>query len=152
MNSQEDQPTEPTMLDTAVRNPNGTFAAGGVGNPSGYNGREAGWQPYGIRIQKWLAMPAEEVHRIMNSPQSIKKLSTIDVICLRHVANMIKGNDIHREREAMLDRVQGKVKQTTALEGPDGKPLFDPKVGPVVAASEEEALAAFNDTVRRAST
>ena len=68
-------------------------------------------------------MPIEDLRRIANSPEEIKKLSVIDGVCVRHAANMLKGAETRKEREALLDRMEGKPTQTTVLQNPDGGPL-----------------------------
>lgn len=83
----------------------------------------AGWQPYRVRMQKWLNMPVSEIRRIARSPSEVKNLSGIDAACLRHMVNMISGLDTRHEREALLDRMEGKPKNTTVLQNPDGGPL-----------------------------
>lgn len=101
-----------------IRDAKGRFLPGCSGNPNGAPGT---WQPYRLRLNKWLDMSAEEFNKIANSPSEIKKLSMIDVVCVRHVANMVKGEDVRQERGQALDRIEGKVTDKTEITGKDGE-------------------------------
>jgi hypothetical protein len=109
------------MAGTEVRNPDGTFAAGNVSNPEGKNGHLPGWQRYGDRLQKWLNMPVTELLALAGDEKRKAELSTIDAICVQHVANSIAGKNILPERKELIDRIEGTPKQT--ISGDKDNPL-----------------------------
>lgn len=89
----------------------GSIKKGDVRNPEGKNGHNVGWQPYGKRIQKWLAMTDEEFDAIANDPKERRRLSQIDQVCVDHVQAMRNGEEKRPERESALDRIEGKPKE-----------------------------------------
>jgi len=102
----------------------GQFLPGESGNPTGNNGHNVGWQRYGDRLQKWLALPAGEIAAIVQDEQKLKALSSIDAVCVRHVANMIGGKNTLAALKEALDRIEGTPKQTIAHSGTDeGAPI-----------------------------
>jgi hypothetical protein len=107
----------------ADRNEDGTFAPGNKANPTGANGHLKGWMRYGDRLQMWLERNAEEIGTYFeNDGAELKKLSTIDAVCCVHARNMLVGSDTRSEREAALDRIEGKPKQVVAHGGDKDNP------------------------------
>lgn len=90
------------------RDENGCLLPGHTANPDGNNGHNKGWQRYGTRIQKWLHLNGDEVNEILNDKSRLGKLSTIDIICLKHIQGTMVGEKIKDERESLLDRIEGK--------------------------------------------
>ena len=87
----EKQEVRPGMSEDANRNEDGKFKAGNNANPEGINGHLEGWQRYGTRLQKWMAMPGEEIARLVGSTAERNKLSSIDIACVRQAAAIIGG-------------------------------------------------------------
>lgn len=107
------------------RNSDGTFANGNTighdANPEGKNGHLTGWQRYGDRLQKWLSLSKEEIEKLVASPE-YNKLSSIDIGCVRHVAEIVGGPGWLEALEKGLDRIEGKPKQTVAHGGDPNNP------------------------------
>lgn len=101
----------------------GRITEGTVLNPEGNNGHLTGWQRYGDRLQKWLNMPLAELKVLVTNQPELDRLSTIDVVCVRHASNMISGDNTLRERKEALDRIEGTPKQTVQLQGDKDKPV-----------------------------
>ena len=95
-----------------TRDANGRLLPGCTANPEGNNGQKKGWQPYGERLQKWLARPAQEIKDLIDDREKLGALSSIDVACVRHVVGMLFGKETLKYLEAGLDRIEGKAKQT----------------------------------------
>jgi hypothetical protein len=103
---------------------NGQLLPGHTANPEGKNGHLQGWQRYGARLEKWLALPPAEIAAYFeNDGEKLKQLSSIDAVCVRHVSNMLTGTDMRAEREAGLDRIEGKPKQVVAHGGDPDNPM-----------------------------
>ena len=134
-----------------LRDELGRWLPGSTGNTAGTNGTSGHWQPYSERLKKWFEMPIEELRALARNRKELRKRSAIDVACIMHVAGTIRGqaHDRRAERESAIDRIEGTVKKRNEITGADGKPLFDPKAPPVVAATEEAAFAAMQETIRR---
>ena len=102
----------------AQRDENGRLLPGAVINPEGNNGHNVGWQRYGLRVQKWLELPSAEIAKYADpatGEAEISKLSVIDAICVRHVLNTLAGKNVLKERHELLNRIEGKPKQTIDL-------------------------------------
>lgn len=99
------------MQENETRNPDGTFKAGVSGNYSGTNGHNAGWQRYGDRLQKWLAMPFLELRALIDDIDNFNKLSTIDCVCAQQAYDMRSGVNKRIEREDALNRIEGRPTQ-----------------------------------------
>ena len=111
------------MNDFVERNARGRWVKGTTPNPEGKNGREKGWQPYGIRVQKWLNMSAEEVIAIYKDKEKMTKLTSIDLVCVKQVVGMLGGPKSIEERETCIDRIEGKSCQSTTIKGDGESPL-----------------------------
>jgi len=98
-----------------TRNPDGTWPRGQSGNPAGVNNRARGWQRYGERVQKWLDMPIKDLLALATDEQAKSELSTIDAICVQHIANSVTGKQVLPERKELLDRIEGAPKQVIDL-------------------------------------
>lgn len=101
-----------------------------------------GWQPYGRRLQKWLDMPVAELLAMAQDEEGKKNLSTIDAICVQHVANALIGKMALPERREMLDRIEGTPKQTIEHQGSSDQPLY-----PTETKSVEDAGKAYMDAI-----
>jgi hypothetical protein len=100
------------------RSKKGQLLPGNTANPTGSNGHHLiGWQRYGHRVQKWLAMPLAEVVALAQDEKAMAKLSTIDAICVRHVVNSVSGATVLPERRELLDRIEGSPRQTVEVNG-----------------------------------
>ena len=104
------------------RRPDGTFAPGNNANPEGKNGHLAGWMRYGDRLQKWLALPGDEIAALVSNSEERMKLSSIDIACVRQAAAIIGGDAWLEALEKGLDRIEGKPKQTFAHGGDPDNP------------------------------
>ncbi len=96
------------MQDGVLRNEKGQLLPGQTANPSGVNGHAKGWMKYGDRLQGWLQKPVSEVLGLLNDAERYERLSSIDAVCVQHVANMLQGKDTVAQREKGLDRIEGK--------------------------------------------
>jgi hypothetical protein len=110
------------MNEDTGREPDGRWKEGYAPNPEGKNGHLKGWQRYGDRLQKWLAMPGEEIARLVQSTEERNKLSSIDIACVRQAAAIIGGEQWLEALERGLDRIEGKPKQTHAVAGDPNNP------------------------------
>lgn len=99
------------MQDGVLRNEKGQLLPGQTANPSGVNGHAKGWMKYGDRLQGWLQKPVSEVLGLLNDAERFERLSSIDAICVQHVANMLQGKETITQREKGLDRIEGKAMQ-----------------------------------------
>jgi len=127
------------MQEEVQRNEDGTWPEGQSGNPSGSNGHNKGWTRYGDRLQKWLAKSNEEIEAIIADKTQFRKLSSIDVICVKHVAKMMGEEWYARlERECGLDRIEGRAIERVEQTGKDGSPLLNGNA--VLTVDERAAL------------
>jgi len=111
--------------DDPNRKPDGTFAEGNNANPEGNNGHLEGWQRYGTRLQRWLLKNGEEIAKeFEDDGKSLMKRPVIDIACIQHAKDMITGEPETRQRarEAAIDRIDGKPKQTVAHGGDPDNP------------------------------
>lgn len=101
------------------------IAPGEVINPEGKNGHTKHWQPYGIRAKHWLdKLTFAALRALSQDIDEMDKLSSYDAIIIRHLANTLSGDDIRQEREALLDRIEGKPKTTLEMGAiPGGAPI-----------------------------
>ena len=86
-------------------NADGTFAPGNNANPTGKNGHLEGWQRYGDRLRKWLALPGDEIAELVSNGEKRNKLSSIDIACVRQAAAIIGGEQWLEALERGLDAV-----------------------------------------------
>jgi hypothetical protein len=100
----------------------GPAKPGEARNPEGKNGHLAGWQRYGDRLQRWLAMPGDEIAALVGDSAARMKLSSIDIACVRQAAAIIGGEEWLEALEKGLDRIEGKPKQTVAHGGDPNNP------------------------------
>jgi len=95
-------------------------------NPEGNNGHIEGWQPYGVRLKTWLGKSGEEFEQLAGDPAALKKRPLIDIVCAQHVRDMTDSGTPpevrHKAREAAIDRMDGKPKQTVAHGGDPDNP------------------------------
>jgi hypothetical protein len=82
-----------------------------------------GWQRYGTRLQKWLALSGEEIAELVSNGEKRNKLSSIDIACVRQAAAIIGGEQWLDALEKGLDRIEGKPLNRNELSGPNGGPL-----------------------------
>lgn len=80
---------------------------GEVRNPEGKNGHLKGWQRYGDRLSGWLALPGDEIARLVGSSEERNKLSSIDIACVRQAAEIIGGAAWLEALEKGLNRIEG---------------------------------------------
>lgn len=99
------------MSEIDNRKADGTFGANNNANPEGKNGHNTGWQRYGDRLQKWLAMPFTELQMIIDDVPNFNKLSTIDCVCAQQAYDMRSGVNKRLEREDALNRIEGRPTQ-----------------------------------------
>lgn len=134
--------TQLQVIDTN-RKADGTFAPGNKANPTGENGHTKGWQRYGTRILKWLEMPVGDIAALAQNEEELAKLSSIDAICVQHVANAMHGRNVLAERRELIDRIEGTPKQTIEHQGSPDQPLY-----PAVTNTVEEAARAYQDALK----
>lgn len=106
------------------QNPDGTFKEGNKANPEGKNGHREGWQPYGIRSAYLLnKFTPDEIKDILTDPDKRKDVSTYDFIILTHIFGTYAGEDRRKEREQLIDRIEGKASQPIKFSGDKDNPL-----------------------------
>jgi len=113
------------MSETLIRrNEKGHFLKGFVANPNGEGGRKANcWVPYGLRAKHWLnKLTRAELEELARDKQRLGKLSSWDAMIITNIVGTMSGNDKGRERERLLDRIEGKPVQfqKSELTGADG--------------------------------
>lgn len=100
------------------RNPDGSFAKGSNHNPTGNNGHLKGYQRYSDRAlflqEKYTT---GEIIDIATDITKLRQLPVRDAQILKHLFNTLIGDDIRLEREALLDRIEGKPKEHKELSG-----------------------------------
>lgn len=102
----------------------GRLLPGNTANPEGKNGHLEGWQRYGDRLQKWFATPVEELEMyLLNEGAKLRKLSSIDAACCRHVINTISGKETLKYLKEALNRIEGTPTQTIKHQGDKEQPF-----------------------------
>jgi hypothetical protein len=107
---------------TAARDESGQLLPGHTANPQGNNGHLAGWQRYGDRAQKLAEkFTTEEILEYgRDDDKRAKDLSFWDGQVVFHMARTIDkrltatdsgGDHVNKEREALIDRIEGKSAQ-----------------------------------------
>jgi hypothetical protein len=107
-----------------TRDAGGRFLPGKSGNPCG---TARTWQPFGVRCQHWLdKMTRAELRALAKNESEMDKLSSYDSMVITALVGAQTGStaDRGKERERVLDRIEGKPKQSTELTGKDGAELF----------------------------
>lgn len=105
-----DSPIPPD--DKPARDSAGRLLPGGTANPSGANGLE-GKARYEIRAQKLMEnLTVGELQKIVTDPNKMRDYTVADGVILIHLARMLTGKEVGKERERLLDRLQGKPVQT----------------------------------------
>lgn len=125
------------------RLPNGQIAPGHITNPEGKNQYSGPYQPYGLRVRKWIDMPRDDLVELANDKRAMGKLSVIDSICVRQLVASLAGKDAHKERESLLDRIEGKPKGTLELIGDKNAPLEVHTSSPTLEAATAAYLKAL---------
>ncbi len=88
------------------------FKKGVPANPKGKNGNE-GYIRYGERMKYLQSIyTIDQILEIVGDQKKFRKLAVRDGMMLVHLANTFTGDDIRLEREALLDRIEGKAAQT----------------------------------------
>lgn len=88
------------------------FKAGEITNPEGNNGHLAGYQRYADRaVYLQSQYTVGELMTIVGDKNKLKKLPVRDAQILVQLANTLTGMDMRHEREALLDRIEGKPKE-----------------------------------------
>jgi hypothetical protein len=103
------------------RNPDGTFAKGHSGHPGG--GARRGYQPAHVRskVLQERYTPREIVEIASDREKLLDLENTMDAILIPQIASSIIEQDIRlraQERETLLDRSDGRAKQTIELPPP----------------------------------
>ena len=102
-----------------TRDEKGRWVSGVSGNPAGRPDLK-GWQPYALRLKRFLEMTFIELMEIYNSPEKMANLSTIDLGAIHQAINIAEGKSPLTERELALDRIEGKSVQINQLANADG--------------------------------
>lgn len=99
------------------RSADGKLLPGAVINPTGANGHMKGWQPIGIRLQKWLNMSAVEVSNLHASDADLTSLSMIDAMCIKLIATGFTAapKEMVKIFKEITDRVEGTPRQTITV-------------------------------------
>lgn len=116
------------------RNEHGHFLPGNTANPNGINGHSKGWTPYELRVRTLAEKYSTEqiLAYARDDELRAKDLSYWDGLCIVHMARaQFRGltvtdsgaDHVNKERECLLDRLEGKAKETLEHQGPDGQPL-----------------------------
>ena len=109
------------MSENSDQGTDGRFIAGNNANPSGSNGdRHKGFKPYKARLMDWAIMPLGELKALMADKREMDKMSVIDAACVRQLAGACVGDETIKQRETMLDRIEGKPTATLNLQGKIG--------------------------------
>lgn len=106
------------------RDDKGRLLPGFTANPDGHNGHLQGWQRYGDRLQIWFAKPVEDLETyLLDDGARLRKLSSIDASCCRHVINCISGKETLKYLKEALNRIEGTPTQTIKHQGDKDQPL-----------------------------
>lgn len=148
----ENQDGDPALIEPVDNKPQrderGRLLPGNTANPEGANGQLKGWQPYRERLKRFMEMNFEDLVVLLKDKNRMRKMSNVDLVAAKQAMNMLRGRNQITERESGLDRIEGKAINTTQLQGPGGKALFDPKTAAEPPATEEEGMAAINHLLR----
>jgi hypothetical protein len=99
-----------------IRNPDGTFKEGAKGNPEGNNGHLRGYQRYGDRAAFLLGKyTVKELLEIASDPGKLGDQPFYDGMIISHLARVLQSDEMGQERERLLNRIEGKPKQTVDL-------------------------------------
>ena len=95
------------------------FQKGQSGNP---NGRPVvPYVPYGERAKYLLNLySADGILELLADRKAFGKLPVRDAILIRQLGESIAGSDARLEREALLDRIEGKASQSIDVTGQIG--------------------------------
>lgn len=103
------------------RNPDGTFKAGCVANPEGRGAKDNPWQPFGVRSRYWLSrLTRRELRELAQNEEEMDKLSSYDSMVITALVGAQTGKDKGRERERVLNRIEGPPAQTIKIGGDGG--------------------------------
>jgi hypothetical protein len=128
-----------TVTEDKNKGPDGRWLPGNNANPEGNNGRAAGWQPVGRRLQGWLEKPMGDLEDLAEDRTAIRKLSSIDAYCVKLIASGTtaapKGMvSIFKE---INDRIEGTSKQTIEHQGNPERPLYPDSTKTVTEAATQ---------------
>jgi hypothetical protein len=131
------------------RDENGKIKAGSVLNAGGRP--TSIWTPYATRVAQLTEnYTTEEILAIVSDEKKLAKICVhpMDAMAFMHIARAIDRNltttasgndDLRGERDALLDRVEGKSKSTTQIQNADGSNI-SPVINVVgVAANKQDA-------------
>lgn len=129
-----EQPKLPASEDPN-RKANGTFAAGNKANPEGINQNPEGLARYGVRAGILMEqLGSEEIARLAkprHKKELLRRFTPWDVGIIYHIANgHLNAKAHYKERDALVDRIEGKAKQSVDMNmlGPNGLPLTPPEI------------------------
>ena len=116
MVASQDNPELPPPL----RNENGQLLPGNTANKAGVNGHTKGWQPLGIRLQKWLNMSAVEIADMHKDEARLYALSSIDAMCIKMISGGFTAapKDMVKIFKEINDRIEGTPRQTITITNP----------------------------------
>jgi|SRR5579872_1770038 len=87
-------------------------------NPEGKNGHMEGYQRYGDRAAALLAKyTVKQIREMVTDQDAMDALPFYDGIIIKHLARTMNGDEIGQERERLLNRMEGKPKETITLKG-----------------------------------
>lgn len=105
------------------RGSDGKLKPGSVLNPHGQNGN-TGLQPYGRRsaflLEKYTA---SQIKAIAADEKLHDSVSMYDLVIIKHLARTIGEEEPRLEREALLDRMEGKALETHKMQGDKDNPF-----------------------------
>ena len=98
-----------------TRDEAGRFLPGKSGNPEG---TARPWQPFGVRCQHWLSkMTRKELRELATNEEEMDKLSSYDSMVITALVAAQTGKEKGRERERVLNRIEGPPAQIIKLGG-----------------------------------
>lgn len=116
-----------------------SFKPNNKANPTGKNGHTTGLQPYSKRVAHYLEKySALELVKMASDDKELDKLTSWDAIVVGNIAASIRGDDTRQEREALLNRLEGKPKERIELRSI--KSLSDLTDEELAAIVEEDKL------------